>query len=436
MLRASSAVRFQGVDHGKVLQSSGASFLSVHWEPDTANCQICSTQFTLTRRRHHCRKCGRCCCDDCSRNRIVLDGCSEPQRVCGICVQPLGGIQDGSGLSGGGNGSSWDQLGTNEQMSGEDRASMEADVKRLKEEKEHLQQQKLLLKDKIVTCREAIVCAVGSVDNIYDLEDRRESLTQEKSILRASTSSGPIGGDADSHVLCDDDCEVIEQQMQLQVDLEGAKADAMQKKKALEVLLIESDDEQVQETADSSGLGMRHDCYASQSAAEGDGSDSELAEPESDSDEELTYENTKEVACKECDCMIRVHKKAPNTQGFHCLNCSHKIRLERLRERRALARETKGASEARPTVRDEQHLELELRILQELTEERKDHQATKRKLEEVQGENRELQGENRKLRRLSGLSETAVVSHTYASPFPQENASLCSSSSHGCVLPA
>ena len=38
------------------------------WEDDKASslCRVCSQKFTLTNRRHHCRKCGRLVCDSCS----------------------------------------------------------------------------------------------------------------------------------------------------------------------------------------------------------------------------------------------------------------------------------------------------------------------------------------------------------------------------------
>ena len=38
------------------------------WLPDAAAaaCQACQAVFTLTRRKHHCRNCGRIFCDACS----------------------------------------------------------------------------------------------------------------------------------------------------------------------------------------------------------------------------------------------------------------------------------------------------------------------------------------------------------------------------------
>lgn len=42
------------------------------WQPDSAAaaCFLCSTKFTFFNRRHHCRKCGRLVCADCSAQSI------------------------------------------------------------------------------------------------------------------------------------------------------------------------------------------------------------------------------------------------------------------------------------------------------------------------------------------------------------------------------
>lgn len=41
------------------------------WQPDSANptCHECTQAFTVTRRRHHCRRCGHVVCDACSQGR-------------------------------------------------------------------------------------------------------------------------------------------------------------------------------------------------------------------------------------------------------------------------------------------------------------------------------------------------------------------------------
>ena len=44
------------------------------WQPDTevASCPICHTSFTFWYRKHHCRKCGRVVCANCSPHRITI----------------------------------------------------------------------------------------------------------------------------------------------------------------------------------------------------------------------------------------------------------------------------------------------------------------------------------------------------------------------------
>ncbi|CAM9842929.1 unnamed protein product, partial [Choristocarpus tenellus] len=48
------------------------------------NCSVCRSEFSMVKRRHHCRFCGRVVCDDCSNNRIRGD------RACTMCWDRLG----------------------------------------------------------------------------------------------------------------------------------------------------------------------------------------------------------------------------------------------------------------------------------------------------------------------------------------------------------
>jgi serine/threonine protein kinase len=56
-----------------------------HWE-DTEACQSCSTPFSLTNRRHHCRQCGNCVCAGCSPRVAGVQTYPGLQRVCETCV--------------------------------------------------------------------------------------------------------------------------------------------------------------------------------------------------------------------------------------------------------------------------------------------------------------------------------------------------------------
>uniref|UniRef100_A0A1I7SQ18 FYVE-type domain-containing protein n=1 Tax=Bursaphelenchus xylophilus TaxID=6326 RepID=A0A1I7SQ18_BURXY len=61
----------------------------VEWVPDADcdNCVACGSAFTLVRRRHHCRNCGRIFCYRCSGHALALPelGYERPVRVCNIC---------------------------------------------------------------------------------------------------------------------------------------------------------------------------------------------------------------------------------------------------------------------------------------------------------------------------------------------------------------
>ncbi|NXN16009.1 FGD6 protein, partial [Indicator maculatus] len=62
------------------------------WIPDTraTMCMICTSEFTLTWRRHHCRACGKIVCQACSSNKHGLDYMkNQPARVCDHCFRQL-----------------------------------------------------------------------------------------------------------------------------------------------------------------------------------------------------------------------------------------------------------------------------------------------------------------------------------------------------------
>eukprot|EP00656_Telonema_subtile_P006170 TRINITY_DN12834_c0_g2_i2.p1 TRINITY_DN12834_c0_g2~~TRINITY_DN12834_c0_g2_i2.p1 ORF type:complete len:711 (+),score=164.83 TRINITY_DN12834_c0_g2_i2:139-2271(+) len=71
--------------------SSSISTLSTtstrgRWVPDheAAACMRCREKFSLLTRRHHCRKCGVCVCDGCSKGRLALT--RGVRRVCDGCL--------------------------------------------------------------------------------------------------------------------------------------------------------------------------------------------------------------------------------------------------------------------------------------------------------------------------------------------------------------
>ncbi|XP_066053548.1 lateral signaling target protein 2 homolog [Chamaea fasciata] len=68
---------------------SGCARHLPEWVPDStcSQCSACHLPFTLLRRRHHCRSCGKIFCARCSPNTAVLPhyGQTKPVRVCTHC---------------------------------------------------------------------------------------------------------------------------------------------------------------------------------------------------------------------------------------------------------------------------------------------------------------------------------------------------------------
>ncbi|KIV81475.1 hypothetical protein PV11_03660 [Exophiala sideris] len=54
--------------------NSSRRYVVPRWQPDSevSECPICKRPFTWMFRRHHCRKCGRVVCNDCSPHRITI----------------------------------------------------------------------------------------------------------------------------------------------------------------------------------------------------------------------------------------------------------------------------------------------------------------------------------------------------------------------------
>ncbi|XP_062538288.1 protein RUFY3-like [Armigeres subalbatus] len=72
---------------------SDASNGAGSWTPDkgVSNCKSCSKEFSMTRRKHHCRCCGSIFCSSCSEHVAVIPGENngKPARVCDSCWQKL-----------------------------------------------------------------------------------------------------------------------------------------------------------------------------------------------------------------------------------------------------------------------------------------------------------------------------------------------------------
>ncbi|KAL3856141.1 hypothetical protein ACJMK2_010931 [Sinanodonta woodiana] len=63
------------------------------WVPDhiVTHCAGCQKQFTVLRRKHHCRNCGKVFCYDCAKDYapVPTQLLLEPERVCGSCYKSL-----------------------------------------------------------------------------------------------------------------------------------------------------------------------------------------------------------------------------------------------------------------------------------------------------------------------------------------------------------
>lgn len=69
-----------------------ASAHTPEWDPNGKRCKLCSKQFGLFSRKHHCRHCGRLVCENCSSQRLVISLESmrdKPKRVCDGCFKIL-----------------------------------------------------------------------------------------------------------------------------------------------------------------------------------------------------------------------------------------------------------------------------------------------------------------------------------------------------------
>jgi len=70
-------------------------------DADALRCELCKTFFAAWRRRHHCRRCGRCVCSSCSPEEgfrpLPELGYAEPCRHCKVCSPPAARTLPGIG---------------------------------------------------------------------------------------------------------------------------------------------------------------------------------------------------------------------------------------------------------------------------------------------------------------------------------------------------
>ncbi|XP_012144175.2 RUN and FYVE domain-containing protein 2 isoform X1 [Megachile rotundata] len=73
----------QHQQHQQQQQQDGAAT----WANDrlVTHCKSCNREFNITRRKHHCRNCGKIFCNACSDNTTALSTSTKPVRVCDEC---------------------------------------------------------------------------------------------------------------------------------------------------------------------------------------------------------------------------------------------------------------------------------------------------------------------------------------------------------------
>ncbi|EHB09688.1 Zinc finger FYVE domain-containing protein 16, partial [Heterocephalus glaber] len=66
-----------------------------NWVPDSEapNCMNCQVKFTFTKRRHHCRACGKVFCGVCCNRKSKLPYLEKEARVCVICYETINRAQ-------------------------------------------------------------------------------------------------------------------------------------------------------------------------------------------------------------------------------------------------------------------------------------------------------------------------------------------------------
>ncbi|ELP85970.1 Rho/RAC guanine nucleotide exchange factor, putative [Entamoeba invadens IP1] len=79
------------VENLKTRNKESDAFIKPLFVPDDSvtKCMLCGKQFCCFERRHHCRFCGKCICDDCSKYRMPLPPLNLLERGCSACFDRL-----------------------------------------------------------------------------------------------------------------------------------------------------------------------------------------------------------------------------------------------------------------------------------------------------------------------------------------------------------
>uniref|UniRef100_A0A671LU63 RUN and FYVE domain-containing protein 1-like n=1 Tax=Sinocyclocheilus anshuiensis TaxID=1608454 RepID=A0A671LU63_9TELE len=80
-LQGLQTVRYTAASARK-LTSTGHAWLK---DDEATQCKQCQKEFSISRRKHHCRNCGDIYCNSCSSNELALPSYPRPVRVCDVC---------------------------------------------------------------------------------------------------------------------------------------------------------------------------------------------------------------------------------------------------------------------------------------------------------------------------------------------------------------
>ncbi|XP_064413195.1 zinc finger FYVE domain-containing protein 16 isoform X2 [Latimeria chalumnae] len=79
------------VDEKIMREASSLGLKQPSWVPDSEapNCMNCQAKFTFTKRRHHCRACGKVFCAVCCNRKCKLQYLEKEARVCVVCYETI-----------------------------------------------------------------------------------------------------------------------------------------------------------------------------------------------------------------------------------------------------------------------------------------------------------------------------------------------------------
>ncbi|XP_037337738.2 RUN and FYVE domain-containing protein 2 isoform X2 [Pungitius pungitius] len=77
-----SKMRIEDIKEANKALQGGQVWLK---DKDASHCKLCEKEFSISRRKHHCRNCGEIFCNSCSDNELPLPASPKPVRVCDTC---------------------------------------------------------------------------------------------------------------------------------------------------------------------------------------------------------------------------------------------------------------------------------------------------------------------------------------------------------------